>query len=66
MLIHGKIPEKLLEETIREDMEKAYSKIRMELREEEIEEDELNKEMISPLFSFEGSKTSVSAGRWSK
>ena len=42
------IPERLLEHTLKEDMEKAYSKIRMELRDEEVEEEELNKEITAP------------------
>ena len=42
------LPERLLEDTLREDMEKAYSLMRMELRDEEDEIQEENKAEIQP------------------
>ena len=45
------LPEKLLEHTLRDEMEKAYAKMRMELRDEEVEEEhELNKELDKPII----------------
>ena len=51
------IPEKLMEDTIKEDMEKAYAKMRMELRDEETgEEEELNPELTRPAIETEEEK----------
>ena len=48
------IPERLMEDSIREEMEKAYAKMRMELRDEETgEEDELNPELEKQLTETE-------------
>ena len=48
------LPEKLLEHTLRDEMEKAYAKMRMELRDEEVEEEhELNKELDKPIIVVE-------------
>ena len=47
------IAEKLLEHTMKEEMEKAYAKMRMELRDEEVEEEELKKELTSPVIETE-------------
>ena len=48
------IPEVLEEHTMMEEMEKSYSKIRMELRDEELEDEELNKEITEKItFSQE-------------
>ena len=47
------IAENLLEHTMKEDMEKAYAKLRMELRGEEEEEEELNAELTEPAIRTE-------------
>ena len=44
------IPEPLQEHSLKEEMEKAYSKLRMELRDEEVEDEELNPELVAPVI----------------
>ena len=57
------IPERLLEDSLREDMEKAYAKMRMELMDEETEEEELNPELTKPIIETEEEKEKLAKNK---